>query len=112
MKEINFLMGVLLFVVLLATPAIAAKRASVKWGEELYKSPTLGGSTNEKSCISCHKKDDKKMLKKVMKMSKDERNTIINQCITGPLKGKALDPESEEMRALRLYLNLLTNDCL
>lgn len=111
MKKIIFLMSLLLFLVLVASPTLAGKRASVKWGEELYKSPSLGSSTNEKSCRSCHKKNDKKMLKKVMKMSKDELNTVINRCIADLLKGKALDPESEEIRAVRMYLNFLTDDC-
>jgi hypothetical protein len=112
MKKSIFFMNGLLFIVLLATPAIAAKKASVDWGEELYKSPTLGGSTNEKSCSSCHETGDKRMLKKVMEMSRKELSIMLNKCITGPLQGKELDPKSEKMRSLRLYLNFLTDDCL
>ncbi len=111
MKNLNLWLSVFFLLVFLSTPALAGKRASVKWGKELYKNPNLAGSNNAASCISCHKKDDKKMLKKVMNMSKDELNTIINKCITGPLEGKALGADSEEMRSLRLYLNFLTDDC-
>ena len=112
MKKSIFLISGILLIIFVATLDMAAARvASVEWGEELYSSPALGGSTNEKSCTSCHDIKDKKMLKKILDMSKKERNAMINQCITGPLQGKALDPKSEEMRALRLYLNHLTNDC-
>ena len=110
-KSILLINGFLLIIFFATLNIAAAKVASVEWGEELYNSPTLGGSTNEKSCTSCHDISDKKMLKKIMNMSKKERTAKINQCITGPLQGNALEPKSEEMRALRLYLNQLTNDC-
>ena len=111
MKKFITIHCLFLIIFQFAVPAFAARKASVRFGKELYADPHLAGSTNEKSCLSCHKADDKKMLKKVRKMSKEEVSQTVNRCIVGALKGKALDSESEEMRALRMYLTFLTNDC-
>ena len=47
LKKIVVLSGMALL--LTGLPALAGK-SSVELGEKLFKDPTLGGSTNEKSC--------------------------------------------------------------
>ena len=68
-------------------------------GWQLFGSDKLG--TSGSSCAACH--PDGSRLKGAITASDEDLAAIINQCITGPLKGKALAPESTEMKALMLY---------
>jgi len=68
-------------------------------GWQLFGSEKLGTSGN--SCAACH--PDGSKLKGAVTASDEELAATINKCITGPLKGKALDPQSAEMKALLLY---------
>lgn len=68
-------------------------------GWQLFGSEKLG--TSGKSCAACH--PDGSSLKGAIIATDNELAVIINKCITGPLKGKALAPESTEMKALLLY---------
>ena len=77
--------------------------ASVTKGKELFNDPALGGSSNQKSCGSCH--PDGRGLKSAG--DKDNLADMINMCIERPLKGKALENESIEMKALQLYIKSL-----
>lgn len=72
-------------------------------GWQLFGSEKLG--TSGSSCAGCH--PDNSKLKGAITASDAELADTINQCITGPLKGKALDPQSTEMRALLLYTRSL-----
>ena len=110
MKLLHSITATLLLFSFFAIPAFAAKRASAKWGEELFKDPAFAGSKNEKSCFSCHE-NDKKMKKRLVDMPKEQMTKTINACITKALQGEPLDEDSEEMRAMRMYFNLLADDC-
>jgi cytochrome c len=68
-------------------------------GWQLFGSEKLG--TSGISCAACH--PDSSKLKGAVKASDEELSATINQCITGPLKGKALATQSTEMKALMLY---------
>lgn len=68
-------------------------------GWQLFGSEKLG--TAGISCAGCH--PDGSKLKGAAAASDEELVATINQCITGPLKGKALARESTEMKALLLY---------
>jgi len=72
-------------------------------GWQLFGSEKLG--TSGKSCTSCH--PDSSKLIGAISASDEDLAATINQCITGPLKGKALDPNSIEMKALLLYTRSL-----
>jgi len=72
-------------------------------GWQLFGSEKLGTSGN--SCTGCH--PDGSKLKGAISASDEDLAAMINQCITGPLKGKALDPKSTEMKALQLYTRSL-----
>lgn len=68
-------------------------------GWQLFGSEKLG--TSGSSCAACH--PDGSKLKGAITASDEELVDTINNCITGPLKGKALAPQSTEMKALLLY---------
>ncbi len=75
--------------------------ASIEKGKKIFNDPELG--TTGKSCNSCH--PDGKGLEQ--SGTRQNLADIINGCITIPLKGKALDPKSEEMASLVLYIKSL-----
>ena len=84
----------------LATTAVAADQPSVARGKELFESTRLG--TSGKSCAGCH--PGGKMLEAAAGYDGEQLGEIINQCITKPLKGKALDPAGPDMKSLIMYL--------
>ena len=86
-----------------ASMAMAGEGASPAKGKELFTSKQLG--TNGKSCNLCH--PDGKGLGKAAAYDDGELGEIINQCIKNPLKGKALDPASTEMKSLVMYIKSL-----
>jgi len=83
--------------------ASAAEPPSVAYGKKLFNDPALGGSTNSKSCNSCHP------LGKGLETAGSRPGLVqtINRCITVPLKGKAIAENSVEMQSLRLYIESL-----
>jgi len=83
-----------------ASLALAADVASPAKGKELFTSKQLG--TSGKSCSTCH--PDGKGLTQTAELDEGELGAIINQCILKPLKGKALDPASADMKSLVLYI--------
>lgn len=90
-------------VLLSGLPVMAGEKTSVELGKKLFTSPGLGGSTNGKSCNSCHQGGAK--LEKVG--ANKELSKAINNCITGPLAGKKIDGRSVEMKSLKLYIESL-----
>lgn len=86
-----------------ASLAMAGDGASTARGKELFTSKQLG--TSGKSCSTCH--PDGKGLTKAATYDAGELGEIINQCILNPLKGKALDPASGEMKSLIMYIKSL-----
>jgi len=84
----------------LAAPAIAIDAPSVDRGKELFTSTQLG--TNGKSCASCHRNG--KNLEGVGEYDDARLGGIVNQCIMKPLQGKALDPASNDLKSLVMYL--------
>ena len=85
---------------LLASSALADAGSSVERGRELFNSAQLG--TIGKSCSSCH--PGGKRLERAAGYDVTKLGEIINQCIEKPLKGKALDPGSDEMKSLIMYI--------
>ena len=88
--------------ILIASMAMAGK-SSVEMGKNLFNDASLGGSTNAKSCNSCHA-DGKGMEK-----AGGKKNLVkmVNRCIVGPLKGDKIDGRSVEMRSLKMYIQSL-----
>lgn len=86
---------------LLMTAGLAmAAKSSVEYGKQLFNDQNLAGSTNEKSCNSCHANG-----KGLEGAGENEKlSSAINKCITGPLGGKKIDGRSAEMRSLKMYI--------
>jgi len=82
-------------------------------GKALFNDPNLGGATGKKSCGTCH--PDGKGLEKIA--GKEEFNLggktqksleeAINMCVENAIKGKALDPKSDQMKDLVAYIKSL-----
>jgi len=97
--------GVIIAFVFVLTAALgmgivsaAQQEPSIEKGKALFNDPKLG--TNGKTCSTCHQ--DGKGLAHAGE--KKDLARIVNNCISIPLKGKPLDPESVEMQSLLLYV--------
>lgn len=93
--------------------ALAFASGNAEKGKELFNDPKLGGSTNEKSCATCHPGGsglegvtEKKEFKSPAGTT-DSLKTMINKCVTMALKGKALNPDGQEMSDMIAYLGTL-----
>lgn len=103
MKKLLTIKAVLVITILMTCGISLAGKSSLEYGKKLFNDTTLGGSTNDKSCASCHPGgeglenagDNKKLSK------------MINRCITGPLKGSKIDGRTAEMRSLKLFIQSL-----
>ena len=80
-------------------------------GKKLFNDPALGGSTNAKSCNTCHPEGAR--LEKAAKKTdfpdfgtKDIKD-VVNACIKAPLKGKPIDKNSQDMEDIVAYIRSL-----
>lgn len=96
----NNVMAKIVMLAALASMAIAADGPSIQKGEELFKSTELG--TNGKSCYSCH--SGGKGMERAAGYEQRRLTKIINNCIANPLEGGELDPASNEMKSLIMYI--------
>jgi len=80
---------------------VAAPEISIEKGKALFNDPKLG--TNSKTCGTCHM--DGKGLER--SGANADLVRVINGCIVGPLRGKALEDTSAEMQSLVLYIKSL-----
>ena len=102
MTKILFTAGFVLIAVLFAAPVLFGRdKGTVESGMALFSDPALG--TSGKACSSCH--PGGKGLENAF--SRKDLARMVNVCISGPLKGKALQEDSVEMRSLILYLDSL-----
>ncbi|MBU0483186.1 MAG: cytochrome-c peroxidase [Proteobacteria bacterium] len=83
---------------------VGAEQSSIEQGEKLFNDNSLGGSTNDTSCATCH--PNGKDLEKAGE--KQNLTETINRCITGPLKGNKIDGRTVEMRSLKMYIQSLS----
>lgn len=90
----------LVVVMVMAAGTVVAGKSSIEQGKMLFNDPTLGGSTNDSTCNSCH--PEGKGLEKAG--DNDKLASVINRCITGPLKGEKIDGRSVAMRSLKMYI--------
>lgn len=100
LKKILVLAGA---TVLLSGQPVLAGKISVEHGKKLFNSPGLGGSTNGKSCNSCH--PDGAKLEKAG--ANKQLSKAINRCVTDPLGGNKIDGRSGEMKSLKMYIKSL-----
>ncbi len=89
---------------------------NVEKGKFLFESPDFGGGTSGKSCKTCHaggRNLSSKLFSKetttfgIMGMEKNNLAEVVNVCIERPLKGKAIDPEGEEMMDIIAYMETI-----
>ncbi|MBI4763800.1 MAG: hypothetical protein HY787_04265 [Deltaproteobacteria bacterium] len=101
-----------LFVVSLGlTFAFAA--GDVEKGKKHFNDPKFAGGTADKSCNSCHpdgkgleKSGAKKKFGGMFAKAKSLEE-VVNMCIMKPMKGKPIDPKSEEMGNIVAYIKSL-----
>ncbi|WP_298269360.1 cytochrome C [Geobacter sp.] len=82
------------------TAAYAAE-VSLDRGKELFESVKLG--TNGKSCATCHP-GGRKLEWAASSYGDEKLTSIVNRCIEKSLKGKPLDPDSDDMKSLVGYI--------
>lgn len=91
---------VLLLAVFMASTLLAVENPSAALGEKLFNDSSIGGTSNSKTCNTCH--PNGKGLEKAG--SNPKIATIINKCIAGALGGKQIAVDSVEMQSLILYI--------
>ncbi len=103
MKKTQCIMGICLAIILTTGVTMAKEKSTVETGQKLFNDSKLSGSTNDKSCNSCH--NGGSGLEKAG--GKEKLSKIINKCVTGPLGGEKIDGRSVEMRSLKMYIESL-----
>ena len=91
--------------------SIAFAAGDAASGKKLFNDPSLGGSTNSRSCDSCHPGGAKLEGSATKEWAKNRGakslEEMVNICITSPLKGKALALDSKEMKDIVAYIKSL-----
>ena len=91
-------------IIFLLTPLFAQERPSeelIAKGKELFNSKE--GLGVKYACILCHKQE-KAIKQATLRKIGDKLPVVINKHITEKAKGKAIPPDSEEMKALEAYI--------
>jgi len=99
MKKTCWTIGLFAIISFFAGSAMGTD-ASIDLGKKLFNDPTLGGSSNDKSCGSCHRSGEG--LEKAGAQTNLPK--MINFCIERPLKGKKLEDGSVELESLKMYI--------
>ncbi len=113
MKALKILI-ILIVALALITPVVyAAKHLPEERGKALFNDPKFAGGTAGKSCNSCHpggkgleKSADKKEFK-IMGKTVKSLEEAVNLCIEMANKGKAIDPNSDQMKDIVAYIKSL-----
>ncbi|KAF0218515.1 MAG: hypothetical protein FD174_2815 [Geobacteraceae bacterium] len=90
----------ILLVTALAVPAAASEGPSLERGKALFEDGKLG--TSGKSCATCHQGGRK--LEWAATYEEEKLAGIINNCVKQALKGKPLDPDSDDMKSMVMYI--------
>jgi len=88
----------------------------VEKGKSLFESPTFGGGTSGRACVTCHP-GGRNLSRRLFggdgdsaKAKAKKRNKLtgmVNTCIEKPLAGKAIDPAGSEMADIIAYMETL-----
>lgn len=111
MKALSVISMIILIVGFVTINAFSQGRPEK--GIAYFNDPGLGGSTNAKSCATCH--PEGKGLKGVAEKKQYTQTgdvdkalaEVVNQCIVKALKGKALGSNSVELQDMVAYLKTL-----
>jgi cytochrome c len=111
MKVLKITLLSLMAVSLIFSFAFAA--GNVEKGKALFNDTKFAGGTAGKSCNSCHpdgkgleKAADKKEFN-IMGKKQMGLEEAVNFCIENALKGKTIDPKSEQMKDIVAYIKSL-----
>jgi len=91
--------------------SFAFAAGNVEKGKALFNDPKFAGGTAGKSCNSCHpngkglEKAAEKKEFNIMGKKQIGLEAAVNFCIENALKGKAIDPKSEQMKDIVAYIN-------
>jgi len=103
------LIAIGLVVFIACTPATVTKGDTGK-GKLVFNDVNFGAGTSEKSCNSCHpdgkglEKAGEKKAFTIMGQNQNSLEEAVNFCIEMALKGKAIDPKSEDMDNIVAYI--------
>jgi cytochrome c len=85
--------------------------ADVRHGKQLFESPTLGGGTSGKTCLTCHEhgrdfSPETLSRKQYLVMGNPVASLagVVNFCIEVALRGESIAENSKEMNDLLAYL--------
>jgi cytochrome c len=113
MKVLRIVLLSIIALGLLLSGAFAMKHLPEERGKTLFNDTKFGGGTAGKSCNSCHpggkgleKSADKKEFG-IMGKKQNSLEEAVNFCIVMALKGKAIDPKSEQMKDIVAYIKSL-----
>lgn len=104
---------VMILSIVILSVGLAFAGGSVENGKKLYNDITLGGSTNAKSCNTCHpggkglEKAGTKKYTSLMGMKVNALEDVVNICIERPLGGKKLAHDSQKMKDIVSYIKSL-----
>ena len=115
----KMMMSVSVCVGILIAVGMSQAAGNVETGKKLFESPTLGGGTSGRSCLTCHP-GGTNLSRRLFGNSQDSAAAIakkrskltamVNTCIERPLAGKAIDPAGDEMADLVAYMESLVKD--
>ncbi len=101
MKSLGVSLLFIMVTGLLISSAFGAGEAAK--GKALFHDTKFGNNTSGRSCNSCH--PDGKGLGKAG--DRKDLEAFVNSCIENALKGRPIDPKSEEMADLAAYIRSL-----
>jgi len=91
--------------------AVAFAAGDAAAGRKLFNDPAFAGSPNSKSCNTCHPDGRRLEMAGTKDWSKNRGakslEEMVNVCITSPLQGQALAPDSQEMQDIVAYIKSL-----
>lgn len=113
MKVLKILLLSMIVTGLVFSVATASKHTPEERGKALFNDPKFAGATAGKSCATCHPKGQgleaagEKKEFKIMGKSQKSLEEAVNFCIEGAIKGKPIDPKSDQMNDMVAYIKSL-----
>jgi mono/diheme cytochrome c family protein len=110
------MMALLVGVGILALVGVSQASGDLENGKRLFESPTLGGGTSGKTCVTCHPGGRSLSLRlfgndndsaEVRAEKRSRLAGMVNTCIKRPLAGKGIDPAGPEMADIIAYMKSL-----
>ena len=97
----------------LACTQAPVTKGNIAKGKLLFNDVNFGSGTSGKSCNSCHTDGEgleeagEKKEFAIMGKNQNSLEEAVNVCIEMPLKGKAINPKSEDMVNIVAYIKSL-----